>query len=309
MPYSLRFAVPPMGQEQLLAAGMVPGQQTGQNSQQPGTPPPQPNQVETVYVTMSTTDPERHVRWNWRNMMDMVVRCLAVVLLLVFVLVPEMPVYTVRALVVPAVLLPVQTITVSVPIAATGVKSYPATQAHGSLTISNGGSLTESLQAGFLLTTSSGVEVATDQGVTIPPGNGQSYGVATVSAHAVMAGSSGNIPAGSVDRTYGMDIFIRNLSAFSGGADAYAVRYETNQDKQAALATASVQAEAKKPLELLLKPCSEITSQQSSQVSITLRCQPVTYRVPAGMQLQIVGVRVEGRKVVVRYRAVRDADM
>lgn len=304
MPYSLRFAVPPMGQEQLLAAGMVSDQQgNGQQAEQTG----QDDQREIVYVTMSKKDPEHHVRWNWPDIGHAMMQCLAVALLLVFVLVPDAPVYTVRTLSVPAILLPAQSITVSVPIAATGVKTYPATQAHGSLTISNGGSLTELLQAGFLLTTGSGVEVVTDQGVTIPPGNGQSYGVASVSAHAVEAGSSGNIPAWSVDKTYGTDVFVKNLSAFSGGKDAYSVRYETDQDRQTALASAKERIEAKQPLGLLLKPCVEHMSQQSSQVSITLRCQPVTYHVPAGMQ--IVGVRVQGTHVVLMYRAVRDVGM
>ena len=296
MPYSLRFAVPQIEQEQLLAPDMLADQQ--QTNGQP------PTQQETVYVTMSTTDPERHI--HFKDIGHAVITCLAVVLLLMFVLVPDAPRYTTKTLSVPAVLLPVQTITVSVPITATGVKQYPATQARGVLTITNGGSLTESLQAGFLLMASNGVEVSTDQAVTIPPGNGANYGMAAVSAHAVVAGSSGNIPANSIDRTYGTDIFIKNTSAFTGGTDASSVHYTTDQDKQAALANAQARIATKKPLGLLLKPCVETTSQQASQVSMTLQCQPITYHAPAGMQ--VVGVRVQGTQVVLMYRAVMNAD-
>lgn len=282
MPYAFRFAVP-------MAAQQQPGKQAAQ-----------PGQVETIYVTMSTTDPQRHVRWNWRDMPNVVVHCLAVAMLLLFVLVPDAPLYTTKIISVPAVLLPVQTVTVSMPIVATGVKQYPATQAHGMLTITNGGSLTEALEAGFMLTSSSGVEIATDQPVTVPAGNGTSYGVVTVSAHAVAVGKSGNIPASSLSRTYGTDLFIKNLSAFTGGQDAYAVHYTTDRDVQTALSRARTQIETKRPLGLLLKPCTETTSQQASKVSITLRCQPITYHVPA--VLQIVGVRVQGNRIILTYR-------
>ena len=283
MPYSIRFDEPTLAQAQqgTIDAG-------------------QDERVETVYVTMSSQDPER--RHSLEGMVNGVMRFLAVAVLLAFVLMPDAPVYTTKTLSVPAVLLPVQIITVSVPVTATGVKNYPATQARGVLTITNGGSLTESLQMEFLLTSGRGVEVATDQAVTIPAGNGQSYGVATVSAHAVMAGSSGNIPALSVNRTYGTDLFIKNLNTFTGGKDAYSVRYVTDKDKQTALASARAQVAAKQPLGLLLKPCTETTSQQSSQVNIMLTCQPISYHVPAG--LKIVGVRVQGMRVVLTYRAI-----
>lgn len=307
MPYSLRFAVPQMEPDRLLATGTATNQHqtNGQQTDQPlYGQTPQPTQQETIYVTMSTKDPERHI--HLKDIGHVMMQCLAVVIVLVFALVPDAPRYTTKTLSVPAVFLPVQTITVSVPITATGVKTYPATQAQGVLTITNGGSLTESLQAGFLLTTSSGVEVATDQSVIIPPGNGASYGMATVSAHAVVAGSSGNIPADSIDRTYGTDIFIKNTSAFTGGTDASSVHYITNRDVQAALASAQVRIAAKKPLGLLLKPCAETTSQQTISVSVTLNCQPITYHAPAGMQ--IVGVRVQGTQVVLTYRAVMNAD-
>ncbi len=210
MPYMLRYDLPPTERDQQQEethadqGGPVPSDRTK---------PPQP--IKTIYVTMSTTDPQRHVRWQ--DIGNSIMACLAIALLLTFAFVPDAPAYTTKTLTVPAILLPVQTIAVSVPITATGVKSYSATNASGRLTITNGGSLTEYIQAGFLLTAGSGVEVATDQGVTVLAGNGESYGMATVAAHAVAAGSSGNIPAYGINRTYGTDVFIKNLSAFTGG--------------------------------------------------------------------------------------------
>ncbi|HET8843004.1 MAG TPA: hypothetical protein VFN35_16190 [Ktedonobacteraceae bacterium] len=215
MPYTLRYDVPPTGQETPMPSDDVIDQQPNDQTQ-----PPQ--RIKTIYVTMSTKDPQRHI--HWREVGNVVIACMAIAMLMALVVSPNAATYTTKTLVVPAILLPVRVITVSVPITPTGVKTYLAIQAQGTLTITNGGSLPQFIQAGFLLTSYSGVEVSTDYGVTVPEGNGESYGVATVSAHVVVAGSGGNIPAYSIKRTYGTDIFIKNLSAFTGGQDAYSVQ-------------------------------------------------------------------------------------
>jgi hypothetical protein len=293
----LRYDLPPTEQDQQTETHADKGGSAPSYRTKP------PQRIETIYVTMSTKDPERHIRP--KDIGNYLMACLAVALLLTFVVAPDAPLYTTQTLMVPAILLPVQTITVSLPITATGIKSYPAKYASGTLTITNGDSLTEYIQAGFLLTTGSGVEVSTDQAVTVPAGNGESYGVSRVAAHAVLAGNGGNIPAYSINRTYGTDLFIKNLTAFTGGHDAYSVQYVTDQDRQTALASARAQADAKQPAGLLLKPCMETTSQQVSQVSVTLRCQPITYHVSAGMQ--IVSVRVKGMNVVLAYETLLGA--
>ncbi len=266
----------------------------------------QPTKIETIYVTMSTKDPQRHSRLRWRNLPSHMMAVVAIAMLLTFVVSPDSAMYTTKTLTVPAILLPLQTTTVNVPFKATGVKTYPAIQAHGTLTITNGGSLTQYIQAGFLLTSSSGIEVATNDAVTVPAGNGESDGVATVSASAVVAGSSGNISAYSINRTYGTDIFIKNLTTFTGGQDAYSVQYVTDQDKQTALTNAKVQVEAKQPLVLLLNPCAETTNIQKVTADATLSCQRITYHVPAGMK--VTGVRVRGTNVVLTYQASINAD-
>jgi len=277
MPYALRYAAPPIAQK-------APENPRGH--------------IETVYVSMSVKDPQRHPPKWLRNFPSHIMAVLAIAMLLPMVVSPE--VYATRTLAVPAIMLPVRNITATVSVKATGVKTYPAQAANGSLTITNGGSLSQYIQGGFLLTSSGGVEVATDEAVTVPAGNGVSYGVATVGAHAVVAGRNGNIPAYSVDWTYGTDIFIKNLSAFYGGRDAYSVQYVTDQDKQTALASAKMQVETEQPLVLLLKPCTETTNVGDIQVSVTLTCQPITYHVPDG--IHVLSVRIQGNSVLLTYK-------
>src|SRR5260370_10276878 len=67
---------------------------------------------------------------------------------------------------VPAVLLPIRKFTVTTAIIPTGVKVYPATTAHGVLTITNGSIIGQSIPAGF-----PGPGVATDEAVYVPGGN------------------------------------------------------------------------------------------------------------------------------------------
>lgn len=254
--------------------------------------------LEIVYLTMSTRDPEHHI--HWREVGNIVVACMAIAIMLPFVLSPDTAMYVTKTLTVPAILLPLRIITVSVPIKSTGVKTYPALQAHGTLTITNGGTLSQYIQPGFLFTSNSGVEVSTNYGVTVPAGNGESYGVAIVSAHAVVAGSSGDIPAYDVNRTYGTDIFIKNTSAFVGGQNAYSVGYATEQDKQTALDSAKAQIETKQPLVMLLKPCTETTKLRKDTAVAILTCQPITYHVPPGVK--VLSVSVRGTNVVITYR-------
>lgn len=293
MPDALCYDVLPPEQEAPLFAAPI---------DEPTAPP---KRRETIYVTMSNKDPRRRI--HWRDGGNIVMACVAIAMLLPLVFSPEVPTYTTKMLTVPAILLPVQIITVSVSVIPTGVTTYPAKAASGVLTITNGGSLSQSIQAGFLLTSSSGVEVSTDYGVTVPAGNGESYGSATVSAHAVAAGSNGNIPAYSINRTYGTDIFVKNTSAFSGGQDSYSVQYMTDQDKQTALNSATSQVEAKQPLVLLLKPCTETTGVQNNTASATLTCQPITYHAPA--HSKVMCVRVKGKSVVLTYKVRINADV
>ncbi|HET8843005.1 MAG TPA: hypothetical protein VFN35_16195 [Ktedonobacteraceae bacterium] len=57
---------------------------------------------------------------------------------------------------------------------------------------------------------------------------------------------------------------------------------------------------------MLLKPCTETTSDDGKQASATLTCQPITYHAPAGMQ--VTSVKVQGMDVVLTYKTLINAD-
>jgi len=172
---------------------------------------------------------------------------------------------------VPAVPLGVRTFTASVAVIPTGVKTYPATTSHGVLTITNGSILGQSIPAGFIIQ-----GVVTDNAVYVPGGSANGYGWAQVPAHATSVGKSGNLPADAINSVIGSSVYVRNLSAFSGGRDSYSVKYATAQDKQAAL------TKARNALNIMSSglhyPCSEHIS---GTLMMNWRCQFLTYHIPA----------------------------
>jgi hypothetical protein len=95
-----------------------------------------------------------------------------------------------EAIRVPAVLPPLQTFTTTVQVIPTGVKTYPATTAHGILTLTNGSVVSSELPKGLLFS-GNGIEVVTSSDVFVPAGSASGYGYATVSAHALMSGRKG----------------------------------------------------------------------------------------------------------------------
>ncbi len=197
-----------------------------------------------------------------------------------------------RALIrVPAVLLPVRTFQVRVPVVPTGVKTYPATTAHGALTITNGSVISQTLPAGVIFITTSGVSIATDQTVFVPAGSANGYGFATVSAHAAIAGKAGNISAYAINQVLGSSIYVRNLAAFHGGRDAYSVTFVTILDTQRAVSTVHhlLAAEASG----LHYPCLETIR---GAVIVTWRCQFVTYDVPSYMH--VTSATIHGKSLV-----------
>src|SRR5438270_1856771 len=71
------------------------------------------------------------------------------------------PYYEHERLTVPATLLPLKVFRAEAPIIPTGVKTYPATTAHGTLMITNGSVVSQELPAGLIFTSAQGTEVAT----------------------------------------------------------------------------------------------------------------------------------------------------
>ena len=270
-------------------------------------PEPEDEEMETVYVYMTTEPPEPEEQppqpespIQWAQVQQWLLGCLAVLMLSGLCLLPERPVYVTRTIRVPAIPLPLVQLTTSVTIGPTGVTTIPVRQAHGTLTIYNGSILQEALPAGFIVTTHSGVEIATDQAVMVPAANPPTEGTATVAAHAVIAGTAGNIAAGSLNQADGTSLVVKNLTAFTGGQDASSELFITNGDIQHARTTARARLSMKQPIGLLPTPCTEHSQQNGITLTLVWRCQYVTYKAPAG--LQVLSVSVQGHQVLLTYR-------
>jgi len=197
------------------------------------------------------------------------------------------PVYEHRSLTVSAIALPPQVFRATTRVIPTGIRTYPATSAHGLLTFTNGSIIGQSIPEGFTID-----GVTTDQAVYVPAGSPDGFGKAVVPAHALMSGKSGNLAALAINQVIGSSLYIRNLTAFSGGRDSYTVRFITSQDRALAL---------KQSRELLASsvaglhyPCSE---KVSGSVTVTWQCQFVTYQVPSYMHVS--AVRLVGKNLIV----------
>lgn len=200
---------------------------------------------------------------------------------------------------VPAAFSPLQHYTATAPIIATGIKTYPAIPAHGTITIYNGSILAQEIPQGMILTSRNGIEIITDTSVYVPAGNPPNFGIATVQAHAALAGVQGNIAAWAINQSFGVALYIRNLSAFHGGKDAYSVQVVTEKDIQ--IATNTARATAQKYLSLrkdnLASPCTESVKQTNSKIFLTWACQFYTFSIPA--RFHITSFQLIGRNVVV----------
>jgi hypothetical protein len=200
---------------------------------------------------------------------------------------------------IPAVFLPVQSFTASVPIIPTGTKTYLATNAHGILTLTNGSVVSSVLPQGLIFTTSGGIEVVTLSSVFVPAGSAAGYGFATVEAKAVVSGTAGNIPVLSINAVYGTSLYIRNLQAFKGGENSYFVKVVTVQDRQTAIdaARAVLTTQQAKIQGLLAYPCNETTAEKNGVLTISQGCQFVTYTVASYMK--VTAIRLVGKTLFV----------
>ena len=202
----------------------------------------------------------------------------------------EHPYYEHQRLTVPAEFLPPKTFRAEAPIIPTGVHTYSATTAHGILTITNGSVISQTLPAGLTFISNSNVSVMTDTAVFVPAGNANSYGFATVAAHALISGKQGNIAAYAINQVEGSSVYVRNLAAFQGGRDAYSIKFITSNDRNVALSKARTILISESTG--LHYPCKEFL-----RISlITWRCQFVTYRTPSYMH--VTGVRIIGKNLL-----------
>jgi len=206
---------------------------------------------------------------------------------------PEEPV-TIR---VPAILLPLRTFSTSVAITSTGTKTYPATTAHGTLTLTNGSILSVALPEGMIFSDKDGVEVVTNEAVSVPAGNANSFGRATVSAQVVKSGAQGNIPPLDINQVYGTSLYIRNLQAFTGGKDISSITFITRQDRQNALSQARDALTQQTVAGLLYRPCRENVT-GTTKLSVTWICQFVTYEAPHFPGVRVLHALVAGKTIL-----------
>jgi Baseplate J-like protein len=242
--------------------------------------------IETLHIYLEREQPPRP------SLLPIFLSVVALSLLVAFgVLSPTQQPVTQTVIRVPAVLLPLKTFTAQVASIPTGVRVYPATTAHGVLTITNGSVIAQTLPASVIFITNSGVSIATDQAVYVPAGNANGYGYATVPAHALISGKAGNIPALAIDTVEGSSVYVRNLTSFHGGRNAYSVTFVTAQDIQGAVSIAHhlLAAEASG----LHYPCLETIS---GAVVVTWRCQFLTYHIPPYMH--VTGVKIIGKSLL-----------
>ncbi len=198
------------------------------------------------------------------------------------------PYYEHERLTVPAQFLPLKVFKAEAPIIPTGVKAYPATYATGTLTLTNGSIVSETLPQGVIFNGLNGVEVQTTESVFIPPGSASGYGMATVPARAVVAGKGSDIATFEINAVYGTALYVRNMSPFTGGNDAYSEKFITSNDRD--MATSKVRAlivsNIAQVQATLASPCSENQFLGTTlKITIIWRCQFAIYKVPAYMRV------------------------
>jgi hypothetical protein len=193
-----------------------------------------------------------------------------------------------------AVFPPLQTFSTTIPIIPTGIKTYPATTAHGILTITNGSIISQTLPKGMIIGA-----VSLDYPVFVPAGSANGYGVTTVSAHALISGKSGNIPAFGIDSVENASVYIRNLTSFHGGKDSYTIPLQLPKDRQTAIDHArTILAQLAQYKAILAYPCKESNHIGGvNKMIVDWSCQFFTYSVSP--IVHVTHVRLSGKTVIV----------
>ncbi|HEY6541798.1 MAG TPA: hypothetical protein VIZ18_12710, partial [Ktedonobacteraceae bacterium] len=164
----------------------------------------------------------------------------------------------------------------------------------GVVTIANGSIIAQHLPQGMIFTSANDVEVATTQAVDVPASNGVSFGVASVSVQAVVAGVNGNLAPRAIDVVYGTSLYIKNDQTFTGGRNSYRVSVIRPQDRQDALTKARASLIQHTFDGLLSGPCTEQVTGAATLI-VTWTCQFVSYQVLG----QVLSARVQGRSIIV----------
>jgi hypothetical protein len=192
--------------------------------------------------------------------------------------------------------IPPITLSQSQTISTSGREHQVARAAQGTITFYNGLYTSQTVQAGTILTGADGVQIATDQNASIPAANPPSLGYATVSAHALTKGSSGDISVYDINQACcGTAIKAVNTTSFRGGRDernfqsvAKADIDTTSRALKTTLAqsvTGAFQGQLKSQEQFQLLPCTptESSDHQPGQearevkVSVSVTCSAVAY--------------------------------
>jgi Baseplate J-like protein len=188
------------------------------------------------------------------------------------------------------------TLAQSASVPATGKGHQDPKQATGTITFYNGQLNSVFIPAGTPFTGNDGTQIVTDQDATIPSANPPIEGQAAVPAHAVNAGTQGNIPARDLNTACcATAVLAVNLTPFQGGANERNFQFVTKSDiENAAIplkaavsqsVTAALQAQLKQNEQLETLPCApqvsadhQINEEAASiQVTATLTCSGVAY--------------------------------
>lgn len=178
----------------------------------------------------------------------------------------------------------------------TGKGHQDARAAQGTITFYNGLYTSQTVQAGTILTGADGVQIATDQNASLPAANPPSLGYATVSAHALTKGSSGNISAYDINQACcATAIKGVNTISFSGGRDERNFQTVAKADidtKARALkttlaqsVTGAFQGQLKPQEQLQLLPCAPTVSSDHQpgrearevQITVSETCSAVAF--------------------------------
>ena len=159
------------------------------------------------------------------------------------------------------------TVSESLTVPATGHGHQDARAATGMLTFYNGLATVQQVPAGTIITGQHGTAVATEISVSVPPANPPSLGESSVASQATRTGSAGNIPAEDINTTFASGLYVKNLTAFSGGQDArdFLLVTRADRDRAAAALQTKVSASMSAALQGQLLP---------GQALHTLPCSP-----------------------------------
>jgi len=103
----------------------------------------------------------------------------------------------------------------------TGKGHQDAKLAQGTITFYNGQFASVFVPAGTKLIGARGIRIITNQDATIPSANPPVFGQATIAAHAIQPGRTGNIPAYDISvACCAVSVLAKNIHPFIGGQDA-----------------------------------------------------------------------------------------